>query len=68
MTELDVSGLTCPMTWVKAKLALDRLGAGEVLRVRCAEGSEALRNVPRSAVDAGHRVRIDGCVVEIVHR
>jgi TusA-related sulfurtransferase len=64
---LDVTDLTCPMTWVRTKLELERLPVGEALEVRCAEG-EALENVPRSAADAGHDVRVDGTVVRIVRR
>jgi tRNA 2-thiouridine synthesizing protein A len=64
---LDVSDLTCPMTWVRTKLELERLAPGEALEVRCAEG-EALENVPRSAADAGHDVRVDGAIVRIVRR
>ena len=63
---LDISDLTCPMTWVKTKLALERLAAGETLDVVCAPGSEALENVPRSAREAGHRVEVDGERVRIV--
>jgi TusA-related sulfurtransferase len=63
---LDVSGFTCPMTWVKTKLALERLPAGETLTVTCAPGSEALENVPRSAREAGHEVSVEGATVRIV--
>jgi tRNA 2-thiouridine synthesizing protein A len=63
---LDVTALTCPMTWVRTKLELERMAPGEALEVRC-EG-EALENVPRSAVDAGHQVRVDGPIVRIVRR
>jgi TusA-related sulfurtransferase len=64
---LDISGLTCPMTWVRTKLELERMAPGERLEVRCAEG-EALENVPRSAVEAGHDVEVSGAVVRIVRR
>jgi tRNA 2-thiouridine synthesizing protein A len=64
---LDVSSLTCPMTWVRTKLALERMAPGEELEVRCAPG-EALENVPRSAREAGHEVTVDGAVVRIVRR
>jgi tRNA 2-thiouridine synthesizing protein A len=64
---LDVSALTCPMTWVRTKLALERMQPGEQLEVRCAPG-EALENVPRSAREAGHEVSVDGAVVRIVRR
>jgi tRNA 2-thiouridine synthesizing protein A len=64
---LDVTDLTCPMTWVRAKLELERMAPGEALEVRCAPG-EALENVPRSAADAGHDVRVTGTLVRIVRR
>ena len=64
---LDITDVTCPMTWVKTKLELERMGAGEELAVRCREG-EALENVPRSAVEAGHEVAVDGTTVRIVRR
>jgi TusA-related sulfurtransferase len=64
---LDVTDLTCPMTWVRTKLELERLEPGEALEVRCAEG-EALENVPRSAADAGHDVQVRGSIVRIVRR
>ena len=64
---LDVTDLTCPMTWVRTKMALERLAPGEALEVRCAEG-EALENVPRSAADAGHDVQVSGSIVRIVRR
>ena len=64
---LDVTDLTCPMTWVRTKLELERMASGEALEVRCPPG-EALENVPRSAADAGHDVRVTGTLVRIVRR
>jgi TusA-related sulfurtransferase len=64
---LDITDLTCPMTWVRTKLELERMAPGERLEVRCAQG-EALENVPRSAADAGHEVRVNGTTVSIVRR
>lgn len=64
---LDVTDLTCPMTWVRTKLELERMAPGDALEVRCAEG-EALENVPRSAADAGHEVQVSGSIVRIVRR
>ncbi len=64
---LDITGLTCPMTWVKTKLELERLAPGDVLTVACAPG-EALENVPRSAAEAGHDVAVHGTTVRIVRR
>jgi tRNA 2-thiouridine synthesizing protein A len=62
---LDISALTCPMTWVRTKLELERMSAGEALEVRCGPG-EALEQVPRSAREAGHRVSVDGTTIRIV--
>ena len=67
MRTLDVTALTCPMTWVKAKLELERMAPGEELAVECAPG-EALENVPRSAAEAGHEVAVSGRSVRIVRR
>ena len=64
---LDITALTCPLTWVRTKLALDRLAPGDELVVTCPPG-EALENVPRSAAEAGHEVTVDGAVVRIVRR
>jgi TusA-related sulfurtransferase len=64
---LDITGLRCPMTWVRTKLELERMAPGETVEVRCAAG-EALENVPRSARDAGHDVTVAGTTVRIVRR
>jgi len=64
---LDITDLTCPLTWVRTKLALERLAPGDVLTVLCPEG-EALDNVPASAREAGHEVAVEGTVVRIVRR
>ena len=63
---LDVTALTCPMTWVRTKLELERMASGEALEVHCQ--GEALENVPRSAAEAGHDVRVHGALVRIVRR
>ena len=62
---LDITGLRCPMTWVATKLELERMAPGDALEVRCAPG-EALENVPRSAAEAGHAVRVEGTTIRIV--
>lgn len=53
--ELDITRETCPMTFVRTRLALDRIKAGEVLRVSL-QGEEPRRNVPRTAAEQGHAV------------
>ena len=62
---LDITPYTCPMTWVKTKLELERMAPGDELDVRCRPG-EALENVPRSAREAGHAVTVDGTTIRIV--
>jgi tRNA 2-thiouridine synthesizing protein A len=64
---LDVTGLRCPMTWVRTKLALERLAAGDTLEVRLPPG-EAVESVPRSAREAGHDVELAGTTARIVRR
>ncbi len=64
---LDLTGVACPMNWVRAKLALERMGAGEELAVRLDPG-EPLDSVPRSAREDGHEVAVAGDVVTILKR
>jgi len=52
---LDITKDHCPMTFVKAKLALSRIDSGDVLEVTLT-GGEPLKNVPRSAVEEGHEI------------
>lgn len=53
--QLDITADTCPMTFVRTRLALDRLAPGQVLRVRL-RGEEPRLNVPRTALEQGHAV------------
>jgi tRNA 2-thiouridine synthesizing protein A len=53
--ELDITSEVCPMTFVRTRLALDRMAPGEILLVRL-RGDEPLRNVPRTAREQGHEV------------
>ncbi len=56
MTELlDITGELCPMTFVRVRLALDRLAPGTLLQVRLA-GAEPTENVPRTLAEQGHTV------------
>lgn len=43
------------MTFVRTKLLLERMAAGEIAEVRLRAG-EPLRNVPRSVTELGHQV------------
>ena len=53
--ELDITAETCPMTFVRTRLALDRMQSGQVLRVAL-RGEEPRLNVPRTAAEQGHAV------------
>jgi TusA-related sulfurtransferase len=63
VTELDLRPFACPLTWVKARIALERLAAGESVAVLLADGEPA-DSVPESARLDGHavagRARIEG--------
>ena len=52
---LDLRPYACPLTYVKTRIALERIATGERLEVWLAAG-EAVESVPRSAAEEGHRV------------
>jgi tRNA 2-thiouridine synthesizing protein A len=53
--ELDIQAEVCPYTFLRAKLALEPMDAGQVLRVVLGNETSA-RDVPRSLAEAGHTV------------
>lgn len=57
---LDVTRDTCPMTFVRTRLALERLSEGDLLRV-LVRGDEPRDSVPRMAAAQGHAIlsRVD---------
>ncbi len=50
---IDLSGVICPLNFVKTKLRLELMKSGEILQVVLDKG-EPLRNVPRSVRNEGH--------------
>lgn len=52
---VDITDKVCPLTFVKAKVALEELEDGQILAVRMNDG-EPVQNVPRSFKDDGHQV------------
>ena len=52
---LDITREHCPMTFVKTKIELSKLQAGDLLEVLLSEG-EPLDNVPRNASEQGYEV------------
>jgi tRNA 2-thiouridine synthesizing protein A len=55
MNSIDITKDICPITFVKVKLKLEEIKAGELLEVFLSEG-EPIQNVPRSLKDEGHKV------------
>jgi tRNA 2-thiouridine synthesizing protein A len=56
---IDITQEVCPMTFVKARLQIEKMNVGEMLEIRLL-GEEPLKNVPDSLTELGHRmVRID---------
>lgn len=53
--EKDFRGVACPLNFVKAKIALEDLAKGAVLRMLLDDG-EPIRNVPGSLSSEGHSV------------
>ncbi|GMV50467.1 sulfurtransferase TusA family protein [Nitrospirales bacterium NOB] len=53
--ELDLRGVICPYNFVKTKLKLETMEAGQLLLVRLDEG-DPIRNVPQSVSNEGHDI------------
>lgn len=53
--QVDITDKVCPLTFVKAKVALDELDDGEVIAIRMNDG-EPVQNVPRSIKEEGHQI------------
>jgi len=52
---IDITSDTCPMTFVKTKLKIEKLASGQILEVILNDG-EPLKNVPLSAEELGHKI------------
>ncbi len=64
---LDLTGVVCPLTWVRTRLALERMRPGEALAV-CLDAGEPLESVPEAAREDGYLVEVEGSLVTIVKR
>ncbi|MEC4676138.1 MAG: sulfurtransferase TusA family protein [Nitrospirota bacterium] len=53
--KLDIKGLICPYTFVKAKLAIEAMEIGQVLEILL-DYEEASRSIPKSMEDHGQTV------------
>ncbi|MCD7744054.1 MAG: sulfurtransferase TusA family protein [Lachnospiraceae bacterium] len=52
---VDITDVVCPVTFVKAKVALEELEDGQILSIHM-NGGEPVQNVPRSIKEEGHQV------------
>ena len=52
---VDLTDKNSPLTFVKAKVAIDELDDGEVIAIRMNDG-EPVQNVPRSIKEEGHQI------------
>jgi tRNA 2-thiouridine synthesizing protein A len=52
---VDITDVVCPVTFVKAQVAIEELDDGQLLEIKMNEG-EPVQNVPRSLKDDGHKV------------
>lgn len=52
---VDITDVVCPLTFVKAKVAIEELEEGQILSVLLNDG-EPVQNVPRSLKEEGHQI------------
>ena len=52
---LDITQDTCPLTFVKTKILIEKMAVGDMAEIRL-RGAEPLGNVPRSVRDHGQEV------------
>lgn len=52
---VDITDVVCPVTFVKAKVALEELEDGQILAIHMNDG-EPVQNVPRSIKEEGHQI------------
>lgn len=53
--EINLKGEVCPYTFVKSKLAIEEMMAGQVLRI-IVDHEPATKNVPRSMENEGNEI------------
>lgn len=52
---VDITDVVCPITFVKAKCAIEELDEGQIIAVHMNDG-EPVQNVPRSIKEEGHQI------------
>ncbi len=60
---LDLKGVPCPLNFVKTKLRLEEMAAGEILEIILDDG-DPIKNVSASVKEEGHQIlkveKVDG--------
>jgi TusA-related sulfurtransferase len=65
---LDLRTTKCPLNFVKAKLALEKLPVGAVLEVWILADSQSALNIPQSIQQEGHKIVDDLIEVDGLRR
>ena len=65
---LDLRTTKCPLNFVKAKLALEKLPIGAVLEVWILADSQSALNIPQSIQQEGHKIVDDQIEVDGLRR
>lgn len=52
---VDITDVVCPVTFVKAKVALENIENGQTLEIKLNSG-EPIQNVPRSLKNEKHKI------------
>ncbi|WP_425803665.1 sulfurtransferase TusA family protein [Desulfitobacterium sp. Sab5] len=52
---VDTTNVICPITYFKAKMALEKLEKGQILEIKLQEG-EPILNVPRRLSEDGQKI------------
>jgi TusA-related sulfurtransferase len=52
---IDLRGVPCPLSFVRAKLRLEKIAPGQVIEVWL-DGGEAIEQVPNSLAVEGHKI------------
>ena len=52
---LDLRNVACPLNFVKAKLKLEQMQAGQILEIIVDDG-EPMANLPRAVKEEGHKI------------
>ncbi len=55
VASVDLTAEVCPMTFVRAKVALEKIAGGQLVEL-VIRGAEALQDIPRSLKAEGHRI------------